>query len=89
VIHAQTQQQGPAAIERRCGLAGVSRADAVLPKWNRVSLAAALSGVVSPANEFCSDGGTAIVALGLLIRKIEISPNQRRLVNDGDSYRFQ
>lgn len=36
--------------------------DAVLPKLNRVSIAAALDGVVSPANEFCCDGGTAIVA---------------------------
>jgi hypothetical protein len=29
---------------------------------NRVSIAAVLGGVVSPANEFCCDGGTAIVA---------------------------
>jgi len=36
--------------------------DAVLPKLNRVSIAAALSGVITPANEFCCDGGTAIVA---------------------------
>jgi transposase-like protein len=36
--------------------------DAVLPKLNRVSIAAALDGVVSSANEFCCDGGTAIVA---------------------------
>jgi transposase-like protein len=36
--------------------------DAVLPKLNRVSIAAALGGVVTPANEFCCDGGTAIVA---------------------------
>jgi transposase-like protein len=36
--------------------------DAVLPKLDRVSIAAALSGVVTPANEFCCDGGTAIVA---------------------------
>jgi hypothetical protein len=34
----------------------------VLPKLNRVSIAAALGGVVTPANEFCCDGGTAIVA---------------------------
>jgi hypothetical protein len=34
----------------------------VLPKLNRVSIAAALSGVVTPANQFCCDGGTAIVA---------------------------
>jgi transposase-like protein len=36
--------------------------DAVLPKLNRVSIAAALDGAVTPANEFCCDGGTAIVA---------------------------
>ena len=36
--------------------------DAVLPKLNRVSIAAALGGIVTPANEFCCDGGTAIVA---------------------------
>jgi transposase-like protein len=36
--------------------------DAVLPKLDRVSLAAALGGVVTSANEFCCDGGTAIVA---------------------------
>jgi transposase-like protein len=36
--------------------------DAVLPKLNRVSISAALAGVVTPANEFCCDGGTAIVA---------------------------
>jgi len=36
--------------------------DAVLPKLDRVSIAAALSGVVTPANEFCCDGGTAIAA---------------------------
>jgi transposase-like protein len=36
--------------------------DAVLPKLNRVSIAAALGGVVTPANQFCRDGGTAIVA---------------------------
>jgi transposase-like protein len=36
--------------------------DAVLPKLNRVSIAAALDGIVTPANEFCCDGGTAIVA---------------------------
>ena len=36
--------------------------DAVLPRLNRVSIAAALSGVVTPANQFCCDGGTAIVA---------------------------
>ena len=36
--------------------------DAVLPKLNRVSIDEALGGVVTPANEFCCDGGTAIVA---------------------------
>ena len=36
--------------------------DAVLPKLNRASIAAALDGVVTQANEFCCDGGTAIVA---------------------------
>ncbi len=36
--------------------------DAVLPKLNRVSIAAVLGGVVTPANQFCCDGGTAIVA---------------------------
>jgi len=36
--------------------------DAVLPKLNRVSIAAALGGIVTSANEFCCDGGTAIVA---------------------------
>jgi transposase-like protein len=36
--------------------------DAVLPKLDRASIAAALDSVVTPANEFCCDGGTAIVA---------------------------
>lgn len=36
--------------------------DAVLPRLNRVSIAAALGGVITPANAFCCDGGTAIVA---------------------------
>ena len=36
--------------------------DAVLPKLNRVSIAASLGGIVTPTNEFCCDGGTAIVA---------------------------
>jgi len=36
--------------------------DAVLPKLNRVSIATALGGVVTSANAFCCDGGTAIVA---------------------------
>jgi transposase-like protein len=39
--------------------------DAVLPRLNRVSIAAALDGVVTPANAFCCDGGTAIVAFAL------------------------
>jgi transposase-like protein len=36
--------------------------DAVLPKLNRLSIATALDGIVTSANEFCCDGGTAIVA---------------------------
>jgi transposase-like protein len=36
--------------------------DAVLPKLNRASITAALGGIVTPANEFCCDGGSAIVA---------------------------
>jgi transposase-like protein len=36
--------------------------DAVLPRLNRVSIAAALAGVVTSANLFCCDGGGAIVA---------------------------
>jgi transposase-like protein len=36
--------------------------DAVLARLNRVSIAAALDGVVTSANELCCDGGTAIVA---------------------------
>ncbi len=36
--------------------------DAVLPRLNRASIAAALEGVVTPANEFCCDGGAAIVS---------------------------
>jgi transposase-like protein len=36
--------------------------DAVLAKLNRASITAALGCVVTPANEFCCDGGTAIVA---------------------------
>ena len=36
--------------------------DAVLPRLNRVSIEAALGGVVTPANQFCCDGGKAIVA---------------------------
>ena len=35
---------------------------AVLPRLNRAAIAAALGGVVTPANQFCCDGGTAIVA---------------------------
>ena len=36
--------------------------DAVLPRLNRASIAAALDGVVTPASQFCCDGGKAIVA---------------------------
>lgn len=36
--------------------------DAVLAKLDRASIAAVLGGVVTPDNEFCCDGGTAIVA---------------------------
>ena len=36
--------------------------DAVLPKLNRVSITAALGGVVTSDNEFCCDSGSAIVA---------------------------
>lgn len=36
--------------------------DAVLPRLNRASIAAALEGVVTPANAFCCDGGGTIVA---------------------------
>jgi transposase-like protein len=39
-----------------------STTDAVLPRLNRASIAAALAGVVTPANQFCCDGGNAIVA---------------------------
>jgi transposase-like protein len=39
-----------------------STTDAVLPKLNRVSITAALGGIVTSANQFCCDGGTAIVA---------------------------
>ena len=36
--------------------------DAVLPKLDRVSVTAVLSGVVTPANQLCIDGGKAIAA---------------------------
>ena len=36
--------------------------DAVLPKLDRASITGALGGVVTPANQFCCDGGRAIVA---------------------------
>jgi transposase-like protein len=39
-----------------------STTDAVLPRLNRASIAAALDGVVTQANQFCCDGGSAIVA---------------------------
>jgi hypothetical protein len=47
--------------------------DAVLPRLNRVSIAAVLDSVVTPANEFCCDGGTAIVAFA---RRAGIAANQ-------------
>jgi hypothetical protein len=37
----------------------------VLPKLNRASITATLGGGVTPANQFCCDGGTAIVAFAL------------------------
>jgi len=43
--------------------------DAVLPRLNRASIAAALQGVVTKANTFCCDGGSAIVAFA---RRAEI-----------------
>ena len=36
--------------------------DAVLPKLDRASITGALGGVITPANQFCCDGGRAIVA---------------------------
>ena len=36
--------------------------DAVLPKLDRASVTAVLSGVVTPANQLCCDGGKAIAA---------------------------
>lgn len=36
--------------------------DAVLPRLNRASISVALDGVVTKANAFCCDGGSAIVA---------------------------
>ena len=36
--------------------------DAVLPKLDRASITGALGGVVTPANQFCCDGGRAIAA---------------------------
>src|SRR3954447_9807776 len=41
--------------------------DAVLPKLNRASITAVLGGAVTPANQFCCDGGTAIVDGGTAI----------------------
>ena len=46
--------------------------DAVLPKLNRVSIVAALGGVVTPTNAFCCDGGSAIVTFA---RKAGIPTN--------------
>lgn len=40
--------------------------DAVLPKLDRVSVTAVLSGVVTPANQLCIDGGKAIAAFARL-----------------------
>jgi hypothetical protein len=39
-----------------------AKADAILPKLDRATIAAALGGPVMSANEFCCEGGTAIVA---------------------------
>jgi transposase-like protein len=36
--------------------------DAVLPKLDRASIDSVLGGVITPANQFCCDGGTAILA---------------------------
>jgi len=36
--------------------------DAVLPRLDRASITGALGGVITPANQFCCDGGKAIVA---------------------------
>ena len=44
--------------------------DAVLPRLSRASIAAALGGVVTKANAFCCDGGSAIVAFA---RRAEIA----------------
>ena len=44
--------------------------DAVLARLNRLSIAAALGGVVTKANAFCCDGGSAIVAFA---RRAEIA----------------
>ena len=44
--------------------------DAVLPRLNRASIAAALGGVLTKANAFCCDGGSAIVAFA---RRAEIA----------------
>jgi ISXO2-like transposase domain len=51
-------EQIPVLVARDCQGATT---DAVLPRLNRVSIAAALGGVVTPANAFYCDGGTAIV----------------------------
>ena len=42
-----------------------STTDAVLPKRNRASVAAALGGVVMPDNQLCCDGGKAVVGFAL------------------------
>ena len=52
-------EQIPAIVARdRAG----ATTDAVLPRLNRASIAAALDGVITPDNQFCCDGGGAIVA---------------------------
>ena len=57
--HGMSAEQVPVLVARdRQG----ATTDAVLPKLNRMSMTAALGGIVTSANEFCCDGGTAIVA---------------------------
>jgi hypothetical protein len=57
--HGMSAEQVPVLVARdRQG----ATTDAVLPKLNRMSITAALGGIVTSANEFCCDGGTAIVA---------------------------
>ena len=57
--HGLSAEQIPVIVARdRQG----ATTDAVLAILDRASIASALDGVVTPANEFCCDGGTAIVA---------------------------